>query len=200
MYAYVSRSPRRWRIATRGAELICRGHPQRWPLFRQASTAQPGRWSAPANPDRARHLGGNIIGCWTTLPGYWIGDTHGHQLQHIPCRVLGTTDSWHDWCRVVHRPAVVHHAGGGGEERSWRWCPWNGRASTEPGSQTCRVGRAGPSALHWTSADGGCAMELMVGPPCSKEHAGDGLCSSSWAHQAGALQCQRRGEQAEARP
>ena len=68
-------------------------------------------------------------------------------------------------------------------------------------SSTCRVGRAGPSALNLTSADGGCAMELMVETPFSKELAGDGLCSSSsWAHQAGALQCQRRGEQAEARP
>ena len=34
-------------------ELICRGHLQRWPSFRQARTPQPGRWSAPANPDRA---------------------------------------------------------------------------------------------------------------------------------------------------
>ena len=61
-----------------------------------------------------QHLGGQRHRfCWATLSGYWLGDTHGNQLHHIPCCLLGTTGAWHDWCRGVHRPAVVHHAGGG---------------------------------------------------------------------------------------
>ena len=89
--------------------------------------------------------------CWATLSGYWIGDAHGHQLHHSPCCLLGTTGAWHDWCRGVHRPSVVQHAGEGGgaelemvlmeQESEYRACL----------SSTCKVGRAGPSELHWTS-------------------------------------------------
>ena len=40
-----------------------------------------------------QHPGGHHHLCWATLSGYWIGDTHGHQLHHIPCCLLGTTDA-----------------------------------------------------------------------------------------------------------
>ena len=72
-----------------GAGLICRGHLQRWPSFRQARTPQPGRWSAPAYPDRARHLGGNIIGS--------VG-----QLYPAPCQLVGAA-------RACACPAMALH-------------------------------------------------------------------------------------------
>ena len=99
------------------------------------------------------------VGSVAQLSGYWIGDTHGHQLQHIPCRVLGTTGAWHDWCRGVHRPYVVHHAGGWRKERSWRWCPWNRKASIELGYRA----HAGWGELgHQSCIGGGCAMGMGV--------------------------------------
>ena len=90
MYAYVSRSPRQ--IATRGAELVGWEHPQRRPLFRQASTAQPGRWSAPANPDRAAS--------WRTTSSVLLGNflrllDRRHAWSSAPSYPV--LPSWNDW-------------------------------------------------------------------------------------------------------